>query len=70
MIKIRTGDIYDITEVVRTLMLRDKSRGLSTGERKMLSRAKQILISELVLAKNMTPFEIEGLMIISMAASL
>ena len=50
MEKIRTGDIYEVAEVVRNLSLRKKERGLSTGETKMLDNARQILISELVLA--------------------
>lgn len=50
--KIKTGDIYEVAEVVRNLALRDRERGLSTGERKMLDSARQILVSELVLAKN------------------
>lgn len=53
MQKIKSGDIYEVAEVVRNLQLRDREKGLSTGERKMLSNAKQILISELVLADNM-----------------
>ncbi|MCK4260351.1 MAG: CarD family transcriptional regulator [Halanaerobiales bacterium] len=51
--KIKTGDIYEVTEVVRNLILRELEKGLSTGEKKMLSDARQILISELVLAKGM-----------------
>lgn len=51
--KMRSGDIYEVADVVRSLMLRDEEKGLSTGERKMLDNAKQILISELVLVKNM-----------------
>jgi CarD family transcriptional regulator len=61
MVKIKSGNIYDVAEVVRCLMLRDKEKGLSTGERKMLNNAKQILISELVLVKNMKPVEIESI---------
>lgn len=53
MDKIKTGDIYEIAYVVRTLMLRDQDKGLSTGERKMLENAKQILVSEIVLVKEM-----------------
>ncbi|MCS1352507.1 CarD family transcriptional regulator [Mechercharimyces sp. CAU 1602] len=49
--KMKSGDLYDLAEVVRGLMLRDREKGLSTGERKMLENARQILISELVLAK-------------------
>lgn len=59
MEKIKTGDIYEVTEVVRNLTLRDMEKGLSTGEKKMLNNARQILISELVLAKDMPEEEIE-----------
>jgi len=51
--KLKSGDIHEIADVVRNLMLRDQEKGLSTGERKMLDNAKQILISELVLAKEL-----------------
>ncbi|MFZ5987395.1 MAG: CarD family transcriptional regulator [Bacillota bacterium] len=61
MVKIKSGNIYEVADVVRSLMLREKDKGLSTGERKMLNSAKQILISELVLAKNMNAFEIENI---------
>ncbi|NPV71741.1 MAG: CarD family transcriptional regulator [Firmicutes bacterium] len=49
--KIKSGNIYEVAEVVRNLVLRDREKGLSTGERKMLDSARQILVSELVLAK-------------------
>lgn len=61
MVKIKSGNIYEVADVVKSLMLREKEKGLSTGERKMLSSAKQILISELVLVKNMNPIEIEDI---------
>lgn len=48
--KIKSGNLAEVAEVVKSLMLRDMERGLSTGERKMLHSAKQILISELVIA--------------------
>lgn len=48
--KIKSGDIYEVAEVVRNLVNRDREKGLSSGERKMLENARQILISELVLA--------------------
>ncbi|MEW9124551.1 MAG: CarD family transcriptional regulator [Thermotaleaceae bacterium] len=51
MDRIKSGDIYEVAAVVRNLMLRDREKGLSTGERKMLSNAKQILVSEIVLAR-------------------
>jgi len=49
--KIKSGNIYEVAEVVRNLFQRDREKGLSTGERKMLDSARQILLSELVLAK-------------------
>jgi CarD family transcriptional regulator len=61
MDKIKSGDILEVADVVRNLMLRDKEKGLSTGERKMLNNAKQILVSELVLVKNMGEDEIESM---------
>ncbi|HHW15059.1 MAG TPA: CarD family transcriptional regulator [Firmicutes bacterium] len=50
MEKIKSGDIYEVAEVVRNLTLRDREKGLSTGERKMLENSRQILVSEIVLA--------------------
>ncbi|HLS88324.1 MAG TPA: CarD family transcriptional regulator [Sphingobacteriaceae bacterium] len=51
--KLKTGDIFEVAEVVRNLALRDQEKGLSTGERKMLDNARQILVSELVLSRNL-----------------
>ena len=48
--KIKSGDIYQVAEVVRNLSLREKEKGLSAGEKRMLAKARQILISELVFA--------------------
>jgi CarD family transcriptional regulator len=48
--KIKSGNIFEVAEVVRNLVNRDKEKGLSSGERKMLDSARQILISELALA--------------------
>ncbi len=60
MSRIKSGDIYEVVRVVKNLMFRDKSRGgLSTGERKMLSSAKQILVSELVVAKDLSQQDVE-----------
>ena len=47
--KIKSGDLHEVAKVMKTLICRDKERGLSTGERKLLRSAKQILISEMVL---------------------
>lgn len=52
MDKLKTGDIYNVAEVVRNLMRTDKEKKLSTGEKKMLSNAKQILISEMILVND------------------
>ena len=60
--RIKSGNIYEVVRVVKNLMYRDKSRGLSTGERKMLNGAKQILVSELVVAKNTKQSDIENIM--------
>ena len=49
--KMKTGDIYEVAGVVQGLAFRDREKGLSAGERKMLESARQILVSELVLAK-------------------
>jgi len=61
MSKIRSGKIYEVADVVRILMKRDNEKGLSTGEKKMLNSAKQILISELVLAENSEQVDVESL---------
>lgn len=49
--RIKSGDIYAVAEVVRSLSRREREKGLSTGEKKMYENAYQILISELVLAE-------------------
>ena len=50
--KMKTGDIFELAEVVRNLSLRDGEKGLSTGEKQMYVKAKKILASELMYAKN------------------
>lgn len=50
--KIASGDVIKVSEVVRDLSRRDTARGLSAGEKRMLARARQILVSELALAKS------------------
>ena len=62
MVKIKSGNIYEVADVVRNLVCRDKDKGLSTGEKRMLNSAKQILVSEIVLAKGIEQHEIEGLL--------
>ena len=51
--KMRTGDIFELAEVVRNLSLREKDKGLSTGEKQMFVKAKKILSSEFMYAKDM-----------------
>jgi CarD family transcriptional regulator len=48
--KLKSGDVYQVAEVVRNLSLRDKDKGLSAGEKRMLAKARQILVSELTFA--------------------
>ena len=59
MDKMKSGDIYKVADVVRNLSFKQKEKGLSTGEKKMLNNAKQILVSELVLTEHATQDEIE-----------
>lgn len=61
MEKMKSGDIYEIADVVRNLSFKQKERGLSTGEKKMLLNAKQILVSELTLAENSQKETIENM---------
>jgi CarD family transcriptional regulator len=49
--KLASGDVVKVSEVVRDLWRRDQDRGLSAGEKRMLAKARQILISELALAR-------------------
>ena len=65
MDKIKSGNLLEVGKVVKSLMCRDTERGLSTGERKMLHSAKQILISELVIALDLDYEQIEKQLSIS-----
>jgi CarD family transcriptional regulator len=58
--KIKTGDIYELAEVVRNLALRENEKGLSTGEKQMFTRAKKILASELMYALDKDETEAEA----------
>ena len=49
--KLASGDVIKVSEVVRDLWRRDQDRGLSAGEKRMLAKARQILVSELALAE-------------------
>ncbi len=58
--KIKTGDIYELAEVVRNLSLRESEKGLSTGEKQMFTRSKKILASELMYALDKDEEEAEN----------
>ena len=58
--KIKTGDIYELAEVVRNLAVREQDKGLSTGEKQMYTRAKKILASEMMYALEKTEDDAEA----------
>ena len=60
MERMKSGDLLEVARVIKGLTIRDQDRGLSTGERKMLHSAKQILISELVLSQDSSYEDIEA----------
>lgn len=60
--KLRSGDIYQVADVVRSLHQRDKEKGLAAGEKRMLTKARQILVSELTFAKNCDEDEAEQML--------
>ena len=57
--RLKSGDLTEVSRVIRGLTDRDNRRGLSTGERKMLHSARQILISEIGLSKNVSYADVE-----------
>lgn len=59
MDKLKTGDLCQIAEVIRNLLRNDSRKKLSTGEKKILSNAKNLLISEMVLVRDIRPDEAE-----------
>jgi len=61
MDKMKSGNVFEVADVVKNLTLRDKDKGLSTVERKMLNSARQILISELVLSNDADEKDITNL---------
>ncbi|MDP4108528.1 MAG: CarD family transcriptional regulator [Bacillota bacterium] len=62
MLRIKSGDLMEVAKVVKSLIFRERERGLSTGERKMLTSAKQIFISEMALAASCTYDEVEAVL--------
>jgi CarD family transcriptional regulator len=57
--KLKSGDVYQVAEVVRNLSLRDKEKGLSAGEKRMLANSRRILTSELTFALGVSEEEAE-----------
>lgn len=62
LVKIKSGDIYQVLAVLKELMYREKSKGLSTSERKTLCSARQIVVSELMLSEVAEIGDIESIM--------
>ena len=60
--KLASGDVVKVAEVVRDLYRRDQDRGLSAGEKRMLAKARQILVSELALAEKTEEARAEALL--------
>lgn len=60
LLRLKSGDLIQVAQVMKSLMARDEEKGLSTGERKMLHSAKQILISEIVLSEGASYEDVEG----------
>ena len=60
--KLRSGDIYQVAEVVRNLAIRERQKGLSAGEKRMLTKARQILVSELTFAAGVKEEKAEAML--------
>jgi CarD family transcriptional regulator len=60
--KLASGDVIKVSEVVRDLWRRERDRGLSAGEKRMLAKARQILVSELALAENTNEDKAEAIL--------
>jgi CarD family transcriptional regulator len=60
--KLKSGDVYEVAEVVRNLSQRDQEKGVSAGEKRMLAKARQILVSELALAEGTNEDKAEGIL--------
>ena len=60
--KIKTGDIYEVLSVVKALMIRDGTKGLSTSERKMLNMSRKILVSEIVMSGAASISDVESIL--------
>lgn len=63
MDKIKTGKLIEVVEVFRNLLMREKDRGLSSAEKKMLTTTKQIILSEIILSQNIDKVQAEEMLI-------
>ncbi len=69
MTKIKSGDLFEIGPIYRYLMEKDMEKGLSSGEKKMFLSAHQILVSEIMLSKNIQKEEAEQLLFDALKSS-
>jgi len=60
--KIKSGDVYEVAEVVRNLSIRDREKGLSAGEKRMLGQVRQILLSEIISVLNIDDEKATGML--------
>lgn len=60
--RLASGDVNKVAEVVRDLWRRDQGRGLSAGEKRMLAKARQVLVGELALADNVDDEKADALL--------
>jgi len=67
--KLASGDVNKVAEVVRDLWRRDQERGLSAGEKRMLAKARQILVGELALAESTDDARAETILDEALAAA-
>ena len=70
MEKLKTGDLFKIMEVFKTLILRERSKSLSSVEKKLMGTAKQIILSEIILSQNVDKPDAEELLMNGIAVSL
>ncbi len=70
MEKLKTGDLFKITEVFKTLILRERNKSLSSVEKKLMGTAKQIILSEIILSQNVDKPGAEEFLMNGVAVSL
>lgn len=68
--KLKTGDLFKITEVFKTLIMRERNKSLSSVEKKLMGTAKQIILSEIILSQNVDKPDAEKLLMNGIAVTL